>query len=255
MNCFFALNLDNFDNIITIPKFTNEGKKIKNCSLFTAIIDEDEWFVKKYNCKEDNDFFYLEVPTKEKENLFFLAKSELSVNTKYKTLEELEHFNNIRTRFTFRANLKLYKKDTEFSSYQSEYPIEMTKKNGAILTPVNSFQNINQDNFMIFKQIFNLPLKIEFSIYLINFLSNKVILKKNFRTNSTNYIDLTNVKDLNNCFFYSEKYLGIPLFISFGKKEGISMEHSHPPHIYMLSPNKYEIISNLKLKAKKIVDN
>ena len=60
---------------------------------------------------------------------------------------------------------------------------------------------------------------------------------------------------LNNCFFYSEKYLGIPLFISFGKKEGISMEHSHPPHIYMLSPNKYEIISNLKLKAKKIVDN
>ena len=255
MNCFFALNIDNFDNVITIAKFTNEGKKIKNVSLFTATIDEDVWFVKKYSCKEDDDFFYLEVPPEETENLFFLAKSELLENTKYKTLEELEFFNNIRTRFTYRANLKLYKKNKEFSSYQSEYPIEMVKKNGAILTPVNSFQNINQNNFMIFRQIFNIPLKIEFSVYLINFSSKKVILKKKFRTNTTNYIDLTNINDLNNFFFYSEKYLGIPLFISFGKKEGISMEHSHPPHIYMLSPNKYEIISNLKLKAKKIVNN
>ena len=128
MNCFFALNIDNFDNVITIAKFTNEGKKIKNVSLFTATIDEDVWFVKKYSCKEDDDFFYLEVPPEETENLFFLAKSELLENTKYKTLEELEFFNNIRTRFTYRANLKLYKKNKEFSSYQSEYPIEMVKK-------------------------------------------------------------------------------------------------------------------------------
>ena len=239
MNCFFALNLDNFCNVITIPKFTNEGKKIKNISLFTTTINEDEWFVKKYKCKEDNDFFYLDIPPKENENIFFLAKTKLLENIKYKTLEELEYFNNIKTRFTFRANLKLYRKDIEFSSYQSEYPIEMAKRNGAILTPVNSFQNIAQNNFIIFKQIFNLPLKIEFSVYLINFSSNKVILKKKFKTNTTNYIDLTKINDLKNCFFYSEKYLGIPIFISFGKKEGISIEHSHPPHVYILSPNKY----------------
>ena len=80
-----------------------------------------------------------------------------------------------------------------------------------------------------------------------------MLLKKQFYTNSTNILDLSNINQLKNCCFYSENQLGIPIFVSHGKKLGISMEHSHPPQLYLLSKNKYEIISNLKARVKKIV--
>ena len=41
MSFFFALNLNNFNNLITIPKFTNEGIKLKGISLFSAKIKKD----------------------------------------------------------------------------------------------------------------------------------------------------------------------------------------------------------------------
>tara|TARA_B100000212_G_C27246918_1_gene478447 strand:+ start:522 stop:710 length:189 start_codon:yes stop_codon:yes gene_type:complete len=43
MSFFFALNLNNFNNLITIPKFTNEGIKLKGISLFSAKIKKDKW--------------------------------------------------------------------------------------------------------------------------------------------------------------------------------------------------------------------
>ena len=61
MSFFFALNLNNFNNSITIPKFTNEGIKLKGISLFSAKIKKDKWQIKKQVCREDDYFFYLEV--------------------------------------------------------------------------------------------------------------------------------------------------------------------------------------------------
>ena len=52
---------------------------------------------------------------------------------------------------------------------------------------------------------------------------------------------------------YSDGFLGIPIFISYGNKNGMSMEHSHPPQLYLQSNNRFELITNLKNKVKKIV--
>ena len=63
---------------------------------------------------------------------------------------------------------------------------------------------------------------------------------------------MSKVKNIKNCCFYSDGFLGIPIFISYGDK-GVSMEHSHPPHLYIQSNNKFELVTNLKNKVKKIV--
>jgi hypothetical protein len=71
MNFFFALNFNNCKNFITIPKFTSEGTKLKDISLFSAKINNDKWQVRKQFCKEDEKFFYLNVLPQDLGNVFF----------------------------------------------------------------------------------------------------------------------------------------------------------------------------------------
>ena len=253
MNFFFALNVNNFKCSLTIPKFTNEGKTLQNISLFSSKIDNNSWIIKKQKCKEDKNFFYLNVNSQEREHIFFLGKESMLKGKESMKTDELEHFLEIRSSLTFRANLNIHSKIKEFSSYQSDYPFEMSKKTGSILTPISSLINKNYNNIIAFKQIYYLPIKKPFFVYIVDLYKQKVLLKKKFYTNSTNIIDLSNIKQFKNCCFYSQDQLGIPIFISFGKKSGISMEHSHPPHLYLLSKNNFQVISNLKTKVKKIV--
>ena len=253
MNFLFALTIKNFKCSLTIPKFTNEGKKLNNISVFTTKIINNSWFITKQEYKEDKNFFYLNIGPNESENIFFLGEKNLLKTSNTIQTNELKPFYKIRTSLTFRAHLNIYSDLKEFSSYQSEYPFEMSKRTGSILTPVSPFINKNQNNIIAFKQIHYLPIKKPFFIYLVDLYSQKVLLKKEFYTNTTNILDLTKIKQLNNCCFYSENQLGIPIFISYGKKLGISMEHSHPPQLYLLSKNKFKIISNLKKRVEKIV--
>ena len=54
-------------------------------------------------------------------------------------------------------------------------------------------------------------------------------------------------------FFFTVGIIGIPIFISI--KEGhLSMEHTHPPHHYILSQDRFNLVNNLKDKFKKIVE-
>ena len=253
MNFFFALNFKNFKCSLTIPKFTNEGRELKNISLFTTKIHDGHWHIQKQECKEDNKFFYLNIPYKESNNVFFLGKKNFLKNTNVMETNELKPFYKIKTSLTFRANLNIYNKLKGFSSYQAEYPFEMSKNTGSILTPIIPFLNENQNNILAFKQIYYLPIRKPFFIYIVDLYSQKVLLKKQFYTNSTNIIDLSSFNQLKNCCFYSENHLGIPIFVSHGKKLGISMEHSHPPQLYLLSKNRFQIITNLKARVKKIV--
>ena len=253
MNFFFALNFKNFKCSLTIPKFTNEGNQLKNISLFTTKINNGYWQIQKQECREDKNFYYLNIPSKEGDNVFFLGKNNFLKNINALKINKLKPFYKMKTSLTFRASLNIYNKLKEFSSYQSEYPFEMSKKTGSILTPISPFINENQNNILAFKQIHYLPIKKPFFIYIVDLYSQKVLLKKQFYTNSTNILDLSNINQLKNCCFYSENQLGIPIFVSHGKKLGISMEHSHPPQLYLLSKNRYEIISSLKARVKKIV--
>ena len=138
------------------------------------------------------------------------------------------------------------------SSYQSEYPIEMTYKKGSILSTVSSLINEENSNFIAFKQIYYLPENKPFQVFLVDLKTEEILSKTIFYTNTTNIIELSKVKNIKNCCFYSDGFLGIPIFISYGDK-GVSMEHSHPPHLYIQSNNKFELVTNLKNKVKKIV--
>ena len=252
MSFFFALNLNNFNNLITIPKFTNEGIKLKGISLFSAKIKKDKWQIKKQVCREDDYFFYLEVLPKDLEDIFFLNNSSFCNSNKGLLVKELKIFYDVKSNYTFRANLKIKNDKYGSSSYQSEYPIEMTYKKGSILSTVSSLINEENSNFIAFKQIYYLPTKKPFQVFLVDLKKEKILSKTIFYSNSTNIIELSKVKDIKNCCFYSDGFLGIPVFISYGNK-GVSMEHSHPPHLYIQSNNKFELVTNLKNKVKKIV--
>ena len=211
MNFFFALDIDGFDCSLTVPKFTNESKAIKNVALFSSIIEDDCWVIEKLNCDEDKNFFNHNVPINKKDGIFFLGDKNYFQKNKH---EKLDAFLKIKTNLTFRASLNIYN-NKGFTSYQSEYPLGMTKKTGSIVTLVSSLINKGQSNLLAFRQIYYLPIKENFLVHLVDLSNNKLILTKKFCTNSTNIIDLTNINHLDNCCFFSETYLGIPIFISF----------------------------------------
>jgi len=53
-------------------------------------------------------------------------------------------------------------------------------------------------------------------------------------------------------FLVSENYLGIPMYVSI-KNNFLSFEHTHPPHEYILSENKFIKVSNLKKEINEII--
>ena len=118
MSFFFALNLDSFNNLITIPKFTNEGMKLKKLSLYSAKINRNKWLIRRQNYKEDEDFFYLEVLDQDLDDIFFLNKSNFCLKEQELLVHELKTFYDFKSKYSFRANLRFKSKDHGFSSYQ-----------------------------------------------------------------------------------------------------------------------------------------
>ena len=54
-------------------------------------------------------------------------------------------------------------------------------------------------------------------------------------------------------FLFSKEYLGIPMYVSL-KNNFLSFEHTHPPHSYILSDNKFIKVSSLKSEINEIVN-
>ena len=78
----------------------------------------------------------------------------------------------------FRSNFAIQNLKGGFSSYQSEYPFEMTNKNGNILSPVDMLlSKDNENNYIIFKNIYHKPINLSFNAYLVDY-KNKKIFKK-----------------------------------------------------------------------------
>ena len=58
MNFFFALTIKNLKCSLTIPKFTNEGKKLNDISVFTTKIVNNSWIITKQEYKDMADNSY-----------------------------------------------------------------------------------------------------------------------------------------------------------------------------------------------------
>ena len=67
----------------------------------------------------------------------------------------------------------------------------MVLKKGSILSSINSLANIDADNnYILFKNIYELPIIDKFKAYLINYKTKKIEYKFSLKTNFTNLINL-----------------------------------------------------------------
>ena len=153
----------------------------------------------------------------------------------------------------FRSNFKIFIKDGGFSSYQSEYPFSMVCKEGSIISSVSSIGNIDAEkNYIIIRNILEEPKEEKFNAYLVDIKEKKIKEKIEIKTNFTNFFELNSFLIKPEIFLITDKFLGVPIYMSI-KNKHISFEHTHPPHEYILSKNKFEKITQLKKEIHEII--
>ncbi len=254
MNYFFGVNNDLFKSKLQIPLFQNRLLKKNNLKLYKSYPKENEWIIEEVsNSKKINDYFYILKDTDISNNqVYFLEFSNKVSNTTYDKIWKTNIFTN--TSPAYRANLEIYIKNGGFSSYQSEYPYSMVLKKGSILSSINSLANIDADNnYILFKNIYELPIFDKFKAYLVNYKTKKVECEYILKTNFTNLINLKKEYIKPEIFFITKDFLGIPMYVSV-KNKMVSFEHTHPPHEYILSNNKFIKISELKKEMYEIIN-
>ena len=73
-----------------------------------------------------------------------------------------------------------------------------------------------------------------FSAYLVDYKLKKVEEEFELRTNNTNYIDIDKRLIKPEMLLFTKEFLGVPIYLSI-KNKSLSLEHTHPPHEYILS--------------------
>jgi len=252
MNYFFAIKNEFLNCFLTIPRFKNSQIVDKNYLLYSAKIFNNQWLIEEKCSKKNSDFFFLENEELDNSQIFFLAKKEHLSNNKY--FIELKNLNSFTdTMPDFRSNLKIEIKDKGFSSYQSDYPYNLCKKKGSIISPISILLEKNADkNYFFFKNIYIKPVKEEFYIYFINLKKKIVLEKKKVITNHTNQIEIESKFINSDTYIFSDKFLGVPIYVSI-KNNHISMEHTHPPHLYIWGNDKFTKVTELKNKINEII--
>ena len=252
MNFFFGASYGDFKSELQIPVFQNRNPKAKNINLYELYIENEKWkIIDKNKDSLNNDFYLLYDNDLNNDNIFFLASTEDLKSFDHSKLLDLNNFTN--TSPDFRANLKIKYKNQGFSSYQSEYPYELIIKEGTTLSQISSLTDTQADeNFLIFKNIFHLPIKKKFKGYFVNYDSKKIMYECELVTNKTNFIKIPTSIIKPEVFFVTKDFLGVPIYLTI-KNGHLSLEHSHPPHEYILGQNKFKKVYELKKELNEIV--
>ena len=130
----------------------------------------------------------------------------------------------------------------------------MIGKKGTILSSINSLANADADkNYILIKNIFEEPIEENFKAYLVNYKTKNIEEQFDVKTNCINCIEINNKFIKPEIFLTTDKYLGVPMYVSV-KNNFLSFEHTHPPHEYILSENKFIKVSNLKKEINAIID-
>ena len=225
MNFFFSINNEKLDCSLTIPKFKNNEKINKKYILFSSQIKNNKWLIEEVTCQNNENFYFLKNLDLDNHKIFFLAKKE-EVKRKNIFLE-LQNFNNYTdTMPDFRSNMKIEIKNKGFSSYQADYPYNLSLKTGNVLSPVSTLLNRSADkNIIFFKNIYFKPVKKEFFIYFVDVNKKKILHKVKAFTNQTNQINVESELIQSQNYIFSDGYLGIPIYVCI-KNDHLSMEHT-----------------------------
>jgi hypothetical protein len=253
MNFFFGIKNNFFSSHLQIPKFQNRKKIIIDKSIYQIYIKDNKWKIDKlYDCKSNSDFYFLNSRTIDNNKTFFLANDEELKNFDNLILKDFNNYTD--TDPAYRANFKIIYKNEGFSSYQSEYPFSMVKKRGGILSSINSIANRDaQKNFIFLRNIYEKPISIKFNAYIVNIKTKTVEENISIETNYTNSFEINNSLIKPEMFLITKDYLGIPMYVSVNNNH-VSFEHTHPPHEYILSKNKFQKIADLKNEINQIIN-
>lgn len=255
MNFFFGIKSKIFLSKLTIPRYQNSGLKNNNYDAYQAIPTSQNWMIQKVDCKKNNDFFFIENDNIDNNKIFFLASEdeiEKISNINCSSLLNLNLFTDTSPS-AYRSNFKISLNGGGFSSYQSEYPFDMILKKGNIFSSVSTLlDNEAQENYILFRNIFHEPLIEKFKIYFINLKIKKILKIEEVYSNTSNLVLVEKNLINENVYIFSDNYLGIPIYISRNNMH-LSMEHTHPPHHYILSDNKFKIIKQIKDEIKNII--
>ena len=253
MNYFFGINNSIFKSELQIPLFQNRNFKKTNISLFKTYPKNNKWNLEQVSSKKINDYFFILKKNDIFSNeIFFLADDKISDVFNENKLENLNNFTN--TSPAYRANFKIYLENGGFSSYQSEYPYSMVNKKGTILSSISSIANPDADkNYIFIKNIFEEPIEEIFFVYLVNYNTKRIEERYEIKTNYTNCIEVNNKLIKPDIFLTTDKYLGIPMYVSI-KNNFLSFEHTHPPHSYISGKNKFVKVADLKKEINEIIN-
>jgi hypothetical protein len=251
MSFFFGINFNDLKSNITIPRFQNFGKRNNELKVYSYQISAQSWKITRVHCDFDENFYYLNENDIDNRKIFFLASSKEVLNYQYNVLQKFNDFTT--TKPAFRSNFKVMNSNHGFSSYQSEYPFAMTNKNGSIISSLFALTNKSSDNnFVIFRNIFHEPIEMPFKMYVVDMKNNRVIEKFKLITNQTSLIKLSKKHLGTDCYLVSEKFIGIPQYLS-EKNNHLSFEHTHPPHEYIQSNDRFKQVNKLKKQALDII--
>ena len=252
MNFFYGINNNLFKSEIQIPLFQNRNFKKLNLRLFKTYPEHNKWILKEVeNKKESENFYILRNQDILDNEIFFLADEKIFDEFNDKKLENFNNFTD--TRPAFRANFKIYLDQGGFSSYQSEYPYSMITKKGTLLSSISSLANSSADqNYVLIKNIFEEPIEENFNAYLVNYKTKSIEEQFQIKTNYINCIEISSKLIKPEIFLITDKYLGVPMYVSV-KNNYLSFEHTHPPHEYIVSENKFIKVSNLKKEINEII--
>ena len=256
MNYFFGIKNSFLNSKLTIPRFQNSNPTKKEYMLFQLEIINQSWKISNLsNIDLNSDFYKIGSSLIGNGNIFCLATKAEILELEKNNYSKLVNFNNFTdTSPDYRANLQVSIEGGGFSSYQSDYPFSMVTKKGSILSALSSLCNKNADqNIIFFKNIYELPIQEEFCVFFVNIKTMKVLKKEVVSTNFLNEIIVEKEFIKPEVFLFTDKYIGIPIFCSI-KNKHISLEHTHPPHAYILNEDKFRIISELKKEFSEIIN-
>lgn len=253
MNFFFGINNKIFKSELQVPLFRNRVLKLSKLSLFKCFPHNNKWVLEEMINKKVNEFFFIiKNENISSDDIYFLAEKKDLRDFDYKKLKNFNTFTD--TSPAYRANFKIYMENGGFSSYQSEYPFSMVTKNGSILSSVSSIANLNAEkNYIVIRNIFEKPTQEKFKAYLVNIKNKKIECEYELKSNFTNTIEISNKLIKPEIFLVTKKFLGIPIYVST-KNKFISCEHTHPPHEYILSSNKFKKVTELKKEINEIIN-